>query len=74
MSDRIPRTEYDHGLIEVKAKPFGWPTASPDPRLRARPPGDERDASQRRRTTNSGLYGFRGLPHLVPGAPTASPP
>jgi hypothetical protein len=31
MNDRIPRTECDHVLIDVKAKPSGWPTASLDP-------------------------------------------
>src|SRR4051812_40677343 len=29
-------------LTAVKAKPSGWPTASPDPRLRAPPIGTER--------------------------------
>jgi hypothetical protein len=31
MNDRIPRTECDHVLVDVKAKPSGWPTASLDP-------------------------------------------
>lgn len=31
MNDRIPRTERDHVLVDVKAKPSGWPTASLDP-------------------------------------------
>jgi hypothetical protein len=31
MNDRIPRTERDHVLVDVKAKPLGWPTASLDP-------------------------------------------
>jgi hypothetical protein len=31
MNDRIPRTEPDHVLDDVKAKPSGWPAASLDP-------------------------------------------
>lgn len=31
MNDRIPHTEPDHVLVDVKAEPFGWPTASLDP-------------------------------------------
>ena len=31
MNDRIPRTKRDHVLVDVKATPFGWPTASLDP-------------------------------------------
>jgi hypothetical protein len=31
MNDRIPRTKSDHVLVDVKAKPSGWPTASLDP-------------------------------------------
>ena len=30
MNDRVPRTECDHVLVDVKAKPSGWPTASLD--------------------------------------------
>ncbi|MFP5252472.1 MAG: hypothetical protein ACLGH4_01590 [Actinomycetes bacterium] len=61
MNDRVPRNERDRVLVDVKAKPFGWPMASLDPRLRARSSSDERDAGLRD-PTNSGLYGFRGLP------------
>jgi len=31
MNARIPRTERDHVLVDVKATPLGWPTASLDP-------------------------------------------
>jgi hypothetical protein len=31
MTDRIPRSQGDHVLVDVKAKPSGWPTASLDP-------------------------------------------
>ena len=31
MNDRTPRTDGDHVLVDVKAKPSGWPTASLDP-------------------------------------------
>lgn len=31
MTNRLPRTKHDPVLAGVKATPFGWPTASPDP-------------------------------------------
>ena len=31
MNHRIPHIERDHVLVDVKAKPDGWPTASLDP-------------------------------------------
>src|SRR5215204_3378267 len=31
MNGQLPHTEHDHVLTGVKAKPFGWPAASPDP-------------------------------------------
>lgn len=31
MNDRIPRSQADHVLVDVKARPSGWPTASLDP-------------------------------------------
>jgi hypothetical protein len=31
MNNGLPRIEHDHVLTGVKAKPFGWPAASPDP-------------------------------------------
>jgi hypothetical protein len=31
MNDRIPRSQRDHVLVDVKAQPSGWPTASLDP-------------------------------------------
>lgn len=47
MNDRIPRTQRDHVLADVKATPFGWPTASLDPDSGARSPGDERHTGPR---------------------------
>jgi hypothetical protein len=62
MNDRNPHTERDHVLVDVKAQPSGWPSASPD-----------LDSGRSRSATSgitgleanpqiSGLYGFRGLP------------
>jgi hypothetical protein len=62
MNDRNPHTERDHVLVDVKAKPSGWPSASPD-----------LDSGRSRSATSgitgleenpqiSGLHGFRGLP------------
>ena len=62
MNDRIPRAQRGPVLVGVKAKPSGWPTASLDPPLRARPKGDERDAGLHTKSQISGLYGSRGLP------------
>jgi hypothetical protein len=31
MNNRTPRNERDHVLVDVKAKPSGWPMASLDP-------------------------------------------
>jgi hypothetical protein len=31
MNDRIPRNQRDHVLVDIKAKPSGWPMASLDP-------------------------------------------
>ena len=31
MNDRIPHSQRDHVLIDVKARPSRWPTASLDP-------------------------------------------
>jgi hypothetical protein len=60
MNDRIPRTEPDHVLADVKAKPSGWPPASLDPGSGRGPQATS--GTPATRTTKSGLYGFRGLP------------
>ena len=62
MNDRIPRTKSDHVLVDVKAKPSGWPTASLDPDSGRSPQATSGMQAQTRRSTKSGLYGFRGLP------------
>ena len=63
MNDQIPRTECDHVLVDVKAKPSGWPSASLDP------------DSGRRRTATSGrqakeIHKFRSLRFQGIAAPT----
>jgi hypothetical protein len=61
MNDRIPHTESDLVLVDVKAKPSGWPPASLDPdsgELPSQPAG----AGQQPKQQFSSLYGFRGLP------------
>jgi hypothetical protein len=77
MTDRNPHTERDHVLVDVKAKPSGWPSASPD-----------LDSGRSRSATSgitgleenpqiSGLHGFRGLPDGPTSTgrrPTARPP
>jgi hypothetical protein len=64
MNDQIPRPKRDHVLVDVKAKPSGWPTASLDSDSGRGPRSRERDAGHSTGSTNSGLYGFRGLPGL----------
>ena len=61
MNDRIPRTQRDRVLLDVKAKPLRWPTASLDPDSGRGPMATSGTPAQGR-STNSGLYGFRGLP------------
>ena len=72
MNDRNPHTERDHVLVDVKAKPSGWPSASPD-----------LDSGRSRSATSgitgleenpqiSGLYGFRGLPDHTSAAAALS--
>jgi len=64
MNDRIPRSQRDHVLVDVKAQPSGWPTASLDPDSGR---GPTRGAGCRPTTETqfSGLYGFRGLPSAL---------
>lgn len=38
MNDRIPHTKRDHVLVDVKAKPSGWPRPSLDPDSGRGPP------------------------------------
>ena len=54
---QLPRIDDGAVLAGTKATPYGWPLASPDPSS-GRHPGRDRE----RDPTNSGLYGFRGLP------------
>jgi hypothetical protein len=68
MNDRIPHTESDLVLVDVKAKPPGWPPASLDTGLRASSPGNQREAGQQPKQQISNLYGFRGLPLLTRSA------
>src|SRR5918995_3882253 len=61
MNNRTPRNERDHVLVDVKAKPSGWPMASLDPDS-GRGPRATSGMPAPRDPTKSGLYGFRGLP------------
>lgn len=61
MNNRIPRTERDHVLLDVKAKPSGWPTANLDPDS-GRGPRATSGTPAPEESTISGLYGIRGLP------------
>jgi len=64
MNDHIPLTERDHVLIDVKAKPSGGlrPALTPTPGAALRATSG---TPANRRSTISGLYGFRGLPDLL---------
>ena len=62
MTRPLPCTEHDLVLAGIKAEPYGWPPASPDPGSGRGPHGTGRDQVRLPRSTNSGLYGFRGLP------------
>jgi hypothetical protein len=61
MTDRIPHTESDLVLVDVKAKPYGWPPASLDPDPRARSIGNQR-ARRPIETTNLKSLRFQGIP------------
>jgi hypothetical protein len=61
MNDRIPHPESDPVLPGVKAQPSGWPPASLDPGSGRAPQATKRKPATTE-TTNSSLYGFRGLP------------
>jgi hypothetical protein len=72
MNDRIPRSQRDHVLVDVKAQPSGWPTASLDPDSGR---GPTRGAGCRPTTETqfSGLYGFGGLPVIYVFCSALSP-
>lgn len=59
-----PRPPAQHGVVlaGVKATPSGWPPASLDPGSGRAPISSDRERATRTDQTNSGLYGFRGLP------------
>jgi hypothetical protein len=65
MNDRIPRGQRDHVLVDVKAKPSGWPTASLDPDSGRGPQATSGTPARTREPAISGLYGFRGLPDTL---------
>src|SRR5438093_2467211 len=63
---RPRRPEHGAVLAGIKAKPSGWPTASPDPGCGRRRPapveGGHRGRSTAQDPPNKSLYGIRGLP------------
>ena len=62
MNDQIPRTDRDHVLIDVKAKPSGGPTASLEPDSGRDP--RQGSGSGPAKPEIPGLYGLRGLPQV----------
>ena len=61
MNDRrIPRSECDHVLVDVKAKPSGWPTASLDPGS-GRGPQATSGMPANHRSTNLRSLRFQGI-------------
>ncbi|GAB3196621.1 hypothetical protein GCM10027062_06360 [Nocardioides hungaricus] len=69
MNDRIPRNERDRVLVDVKAKPSGWPMASLDPdsgRGPRAPSGmPAHENRQNQVSTVSGDCHALNAPHLV---------
>jgi len=61
MNDRIPHSERDHVLVDVKAKPSGGlrPALTPTPGAACEPRAGRRPTED---PQISGLYAFRGLP------------
>ena len=57
-----PPHQRDAVLPGPKAKPYGWPPASPDPGSGRRPLAATEGGSPHEIPTKSGLHGFRGLP------------
>ena len=62
MNDQPPPTESDLVLADVKAKPSGWPPASPDPDSGRVPQAASGAPAHNQNNKGSSLYGFRGLP------------
>jgi len=61
MKHQLPCTEHGPVLAGIKAKPNGWPAASPDPDSgRGSRAASGRPAARIQQI--QGLYGFRGLP------------
>ena len=60
MNDRIPRTESDLVLVDVKAKPSGWPPASLDPDSGRAPQAATGTPADNRTTTLKSLR-FQGI-------------
>ena len=65
MNDRIPHTESDLVLADVKAKPSGWPPASLDPDSGRAPHAASGTAVQQPKQQITSLYSFRGLPRVL---------
>jgi hypothetical protein len=59
---RLPHTESDPVLVDVKAKPSGWPPASLDTDSGRTPQATSGKPAKQAKEQNSSLYGFRGLP------------
>jgi len=59
----LRRTQHDAVLAGVKAKPYGWPPASPDPGSGRRPSAAKEGAATGE-PHESGLHGSRGLPRV----------
>jgi hypothetical protein len=65
MSTPLPPAQHGAVLTGVKATPSGWPPASLDPGCGRRTPAATGSPAQGENPTNSGLYGFRGLPEVA---------
>jgi hypothetical protein len=62
MSTPLPPAQHGAVPAGIKATPSGWPPASLDPGCGRRTPAATGSPAQGENPTNSGLYGFRGLP------------
>ena len=75
MTPGLPRTECDPVLAGVKAKPFGWPTASLDPDSGRRPNAASGSPAARTKqnqvSTVSGDCHYRTRAHRAGPPPTA---
>jgi hypothetical protein len=61
MNDRIPPTQCGPVLVRVKAKPSGWPTASPDPHCGRGPIATSGSPAHDTETTNLRSLRFQGI-------------